>query len=104
MTKREMYEGTDMLIARRDLSENETRDRLLKYYNRVEVNDIIFSAKAVDVWTDSEKQTSVVYLRHNNTFIIIATGKRFDLVSQEFKNNNNSFVEQMNFEGLLRGV
>ena len=80
MTLREMYEGKDVLRARRNLSEEDVRERLSKFYPDSEVDDIIISAQDFEVWVDSELKVAVVYLHNSKKYIIIATGERFDLV------------------------
>lgn len=80
MTLREMYEGKDLLRVRRNLSEEEARNRLRKFYPVSEVDVILTNAKAFDVWVDSELKVAVVYLHYSEKYIIIATGERYDLI------------------------
>lgn len=79
MKMQDAYDSTNKLVARRNLSEHETEQRLLEIYSPNAVKHIIEQAKMYDVITDVERNIAVVCLRDDN-FIIIATGMNWNLV------------------------
>ena len=89
MTEREALEGTATIIARRRLSEDEVRQRLEEAYVKEYgehcpakryAEECIRSCHLSEVWTDSTIRCAVVYNASTDLYIIISTGKNFDLV------------------------
>lgn len=79
ITREELFRGSDKLLVKRQLSEAETRRRLLRYYSQNMVDHIMVTAEFFDVFTDCELHIAVIY-RNTDNFIIVATGKHYDLV------------------------
>lgn len=93
-TMEQAYKGKNLLIARRRLTEEETKIRLIEYYKTTSealyaediANELIRSAKLTEVSTDPRGHIAIVYMGEKpndeeRSFIIIATGKTYDLVA-----------------------
>ena len=79
MTREELFKGTNSLLARK-LSKEDVYSRLKDVYNHEIATQMINDAILCEVCIDSEKNIAVVYNEKKKTFIIIATGKNYDLV------------------------
>lgn len=89
MTERQALEGTKTIIARRRLTEEEVRERLIKVYKKEYgeecpakryAEECIRSTHLTEVWTDSTIGCAVVYNASTEMYIIISTGEHYELV------------------------
>jgi len=88
MERRERFENTDCLIARRNLSGHEVFHRLSFIYDEETVNSALLSAMCSDVWVDCDRHVAVICTTNDkladncsdDRFVILATGHDYSLV------------------------
>lgn len=88
MTRRERFENTDCLIARRYLTRHEVLHRLNLIYDEETALSAITSAIFTDVWVDCDRHVAVICTTNDklvdncsdDRFVILATGHDYNLV------------------------
>ncbi len=73
-------DGTNGLLARRNLTEDEIRVRLSNYYPNDKVDHIINAVACMDCWTDGDIVITSTYKNAKISFIAVATGKYMKLI------------------------
>ena len=87
MTRRERFENTDCLIARRNLSRY-VFNRLSSIYDEETANSALSRAMFSDVWVDCDRHVAVICITNDklvdncsdDRFVILATGHDYSLV------------------------
>lgn len=77
MTFQEAHKEDTSLVTRRNLTEEELRNRLKNYFNIEIIDEIIKSIIALDCWTNGEFAITAMYRNGEIRFIVIANGKNY---------------------------
>ena len=77
---RKAYEGKDLLISRRNVSEQKLRERLSSLYKQEEIDQIIRALHIGEAWTDPIKKIGLAWNSYINKYTVFATGVNFDII------------------------
>lgn len=77
MTFQEAYKEDMSLVTRRNLTEEELRNRLKNYFSTEAIDEMVNSIIALDCWTNGEIAITCTFKNDELKFIAIANGKNY---------------------------